>query len=104
MLDRAPPVHDPEPKEAEVEAGAPGVQLDTKLGEDLGQVRKVALRAIWLVWADLTVQVVAVDVGGAGVDDRDVRRRRSSLRNAPGAGDVRLLGVVGIALGQRPAR
>ena len=103
MLDRARPVDDPEPEQCELEAGAPRVQLQAQLRVDLREVREVALHAVGMLGPDLAAQRRPVDVQRAGVDERGAPERGDRLGDVPRAGEVRLLGVVGLALGERPA-
>ena len=88
------------------ESGNPSrlrVQPQAQLGVDLREVREVALDAVGMIRPDLARELVAVDVRRAAVDERDAERR-DGLGHVPRAGHVRLLRVVGLALGERATR
>ena len=104
VLDRARPVDDPEPAVGEPEAAAAGVHAERELRVDLREVREVALLAVGRVGADLARQRAAVDVQRAAVHELRGARGGDRLGDAARAREVRLLRVVGLALGDRPAR
>jgi hypothetical protein len=103
VLDGARAVHDAQPQQRELEAGAPPVQLQAQLGVDLGKVRQVALRAVRTIRTYLAVQSVAVHVRRAAVHEWD-GDAGDGFGNVAGPRHVRLLGVVGLAVGERAAR
>jgi hypothetical protein len=62
-------------------------------------VREIVLLAVGMVRPNVPLRRCAVDVKRRGVDER----RRDALGDPANAGDVRLLGVVGIRERERPA-
>ena len=103
VLDRARPVDDPEPEDGEVEPAAPGVKPEAELRVDLRQVGEVALRAIRPVCVHVAREAGAVDVQRASVDEHRAATLGNRFRDPARSGHVRLLRVVGLALGERPA-
>jgi hypothetical protein len=85
------------------EAASAGVHGERELGVDLREVGEVALLPVGMVARDRAAQPGAVDVQRAAVDDDSGRRARDRLGDEAGAGEIGLLRVVGVALGDRPA-
>ncbi len=104
VLDGARPIDDSEPAERELEAGPPRLQAEHELAVDLRQVRQVVLGAVRRVGPDRAREPGSVHVERATEHDRRAAASRHRLGHEPDAGRVRLLRVVGLALGDGPAR
>jgi len=100
MLDGTWPVDDAEPQQARVDA----VELQAELGVDLREMGEVALASVGMVEVHVALEVGTVDVQRAAERDRRPARVAHRLGDDARADEVCLLGVAGVAPGERPAR